>query len=432
MKKYLPTRLILTALIALACGGVFAQANVDSPYSMFGIGQVRDKTMNARLKGMGGVANAMHAKNMLNAENPASYAMIDTLAFLFDAGIYAKSSTFSTSSLSERASSASFDYVAMGFAFTNWWKVAVGAQPYSNVGYNIVTSSHDEHAGNYSQYFQGDGGLNQVFVGNAFKIGRHFSIGANANYVFGDSKSTTTLTFPDSTYVISSRRSRDVMIKSFMFDYGVMYHGKVGNNLTLSVGATYDQKINLKGTQTVFVRTIEADENISSTSTEYLIDTVAYTKDKNATFTMPHGFGFGVSLQKDNRWTLGADFNWTQWSAFERNGINERLQDAWGVAVGGEFIPSSTSLSSYWTRVSYRLGGFYEQTYLNINGQSINKMGVDFGMSLPIPRSMSKVDLGLEVGKCGTKSANLIRESYVNLTVGVSVFERWFMKRKYK
>lgn len=432
MKKYLPNKLILTALIISLSCAVFAQADVDSPYSMFGIGQIRNKTMNARLKGMGGVANGMFAKNMINAENPASYALIDTLAFLFDAGLYAKSSTFSTSSLSERASSASFDYVAMGFAFTNWWKMAIGAQPYTNVGYNVVTTFHDEHAGNYSQLFQGDGGLNQVFVGNAFRIGKHFSIGANASYVFGDSKSTTTLTFPDSTYVISSRRSRDVMIKSFMFDYGVMYHGQLGNGLTLAVGATYDQKINLKGAQTVFVRTIEADENIASTTTEYLIDTIAYHKDKNAKFTMPQGFGFGVSLQKNNRWTVGADFNWTQWSAFARNGINEGLQDAWSVAVGGEFIPSSTSLSGYWTKVSYRLGGFYEQTYLNINGQSINKLGVDFGLSLPIPRTMSKVDLGLEIGNCGTKSANLIRESYVNLTVGVSIFERWFIKRKYK
>jgi hypothetical protein len=275
--------------------------------------------------------------------------------------------------------------------------------------------------------------LNQVFIGNAFRIGDHFSIGANASYVFGDCKSTTTLTFPDSTYVISSRRSRDVMIKSFMFDYGVMYHGQLGNGLTLAVGATYDQKINLKGAQTVFVRTIEADdvENLSS-ATEYIIDTVAYTTNDNAVYSMPHAFGFGVSLQKNNRWKIGADFNWTQWSTFQKNGVNEGLQDSWSVAVGGEFLPTSTSISSYWTRVSYRLGGFYEQTFLNINGHSINKMGVTAGMSLPVPRTLSKVDLALEVGNCGTKSDNLIKESYVNLTVGVSIFERWFLKRKYK
>ena len=431
MKNHISNKLILTALFVMLGMGAFAQANVDSPYSMFGIGQLRNGTMNGRLQGMGGVANAMADRTLINVENPASYAMIDTLSFLFDAGMYFKSSTFSTSALSETASNASLDYVAMGFAFTNWWKMAVGVQPYSNVGYNIETSSHNNTSGNYSELFQGEGGLNQVFLGNAFRLGKHFSVGVNANYIFGDSKSTTTLYYPDSSYMIGSRRSRDVMIRSFLFDYGVMYQTGIGNGLTLTVGATYNQKINLRGTQTTFIRSIEAGDNMSNT-TEYLIDTILYNDTVKARYTMPHGFGIGFSLRKDNRWTIGADFNWTQWSAFARNGVNEGLQDSWSVAVGGEYIPQSTSLSSYWTKVSYRLGGFYEQTFLNINGTSINKIGVTVGMTLPVPKTMSKVNLGLEIGKCGTKSANLIQESYINLTVGVSIFERWFLKRMYK
>ena len=431
MKSFISKRLILITLLALLCGGVFAQADVDSPYSMFGIGQVRSKTMNARLKGMGGVANAMFDKSMINAGNPASYALIDTLAFLFDAGLYAKSSNFRTSSESETASSISFDYMAMGFGLTNWWKMSLGVQPYANVGYNIVTSFHDDNLGNYSQYYQGEGGLNQVFVGNAFRLGKHFSVGANVNYVFGDSKSTTTLSYPDSTYIICSRRSRDVMVSSFMFDYGLMFHTQLGNDMTLAVGATYNQKINLRGAQTVFIRSIEANEDVS-TSGEYLIDTIYYSRDKNARYTMPHALGFGISLQKNHRWVLGADFNWAQWSSFARNGVPESLQDSWSVAVGGEFNPASTSISGYWTKVSYRLGGFYERTYLNLNGHSINKIGVSAGMTLPVPKSLSKVNLALEVGNCGTKSDNLIQERYVNLTIGVSIFERWFMKRMYK
>ena len=431
MKNHNSNKLILTALLAILCSGVFAQANVDSPYSMFGIGQLRDGTMNGRLKGMGGVANAMYDKSMINVENPASYAMIDTLSFLFDAGLYFKSSSFSTSTLTERASAASFDYVAMGFALTNWWKMAIGAQPYSNVGYNIETNFHDALSGNYTEVFQGEGGLNQAFIGNGFRLGKNFSIGANVSYVFGDSKSTTTLYYPDSSFMIGTRRSRDVMVRSFLFDYGVMFHTDLGNDLTLSVGATYDQKINLRGTQTLYIRSLEANENTNTTS-EYLIDTIDYQVDKNTRYAMPHGFGIGFSLQKNNQWTIGADFNWSQWSTFAKNGVNQGLQDSWSVAVGGEYMPRSTSLSSYWTKVSYRLGGFYERTFLNVKGTSINKLGVTLGLTLPVPKTMSKVNVGLEVGKCGTKSANLIQESYVNLTVGVSIFERWFVKRRYK
>ena len=431
MKNHNSNKLILTALLIVLCSGAFAQANVDSPYSMFGIGQLRNGTMNGRLKGMGGVANAMYDKNMINFENPASYAMIDTLSFLFDAGMYFKSSTFSTSALSEKASAASFDYVAMGFALTNWWKITLGAQPYSNVGYNIETSFNDATSGNYSEVFQGEGGLNQAFLGNGFRLGEHFALGANVSYVFGDSKSTTTLYYPDTAYMIGSRRSRDMMVRSFLFDYGVLFHTGLDNGLNLAVGATYNQKINLRGTQTIFIRSIEVGDD-ATTSTEYLIDTIAYNTDDNAKFSMPHGIGVGVSLSKNNRWTVGADFNWSQWSTFARNGINEGLRDSWSVALGGEFMPTSTSLSGYWTRVSYRLGGFYEQTFLKINETPINKLGMTLGLTLPVPKTMSKVNVGLEVGKCGTKSANLIQERYVNLTIGVSIYERWFVKRMYK
>ena len=137
----------------LACFGgmAFAQADVDSPYSLFGVGQVRDKSMNVRLQGMGGSSNAMFGIGMINAENPASYAKIDSLAFLFDAGIYFKTSTFSTASLSERSSNASFDYVSMAFGLTSWWKLALGAQPYSTAGYNMVVNSYQPEVGSYAQ-----------------------------------------------------------------------------------------------------------------------------------------------------------------------------------------------------------------------------------------------------------------------------------------
>ena len=149
----------------MACFGweAMAQADVDSPYSLFGVGQVRDKSMNVRLKGMGGVGNAMYDMGMINTENPASYAKIDSLAFLFDAGFYFKSSNFSTSSFSERSNNASFDYVSMAFGLTQWWKMALGVQPYSISRYTMMVNSNSPDFGNYTTRFKGTGGLNQAF-----------------------------------------------------------------------------------------------------------------------------------------------------------------------------------------------------------------------------------------------------------------------------
>ena len=406
----------------------FAQADVDSPYSLFGIGQVRDKSMNTRLKGMGGVANAMFGGGIINVENPASYVKIDSLAFLFDAGFYFKSSNFSTSSLSEKSSNASFDYVSMAFGLTSWWKIALGVQPYSTSGYTMKVNSNQSEIGNITTRFKGTGGLNQAFLGNAFKLGKHLSIGANVYYVFGDTQTETTLYFPDSSYYIGSRRSVDLMVKSFMFDYGILYNTNLSKDMVLSVGVTYTQPISLRGYQTLYVRSIEEDLD---TEVEYVIDTIANTTFPTKT-KMPQGFGFGVMLQKNDRWSIGADFNWTQWSKFARQGVNDTLQNSWNVSIGAEFTPRHSSISNYFTRVNYRVGGFYEPGCLKLNGHSINKVGVTAGMSLPLPKTLSKVNLAFEMGQYGTREASLIQERYVKMSVGISVFEQWFMKRKYK
>ena len=433
MKTPIIKYLMLVCLLACFGFEAVAQADADSPYSLFGVGQVRDKSMNVRLKGMGGVANAMFGGGMINAENPATYAKIDSLAFLFDAGFYFKTSTFSTSSLSEKANNASFDYVSMAFGLTPWWKMALGVQPYSTTGYTMKVDKEILEVGTTTTRFQGKGGLNQAFVGTAFKLGKHFALGANAYYVFGNTQTETSLYFPDSIYYIGSRRSVDVMVSSFMFDYGMLFNTKVGNDMNLGVGLTYTQKVKLKGNQTMFIRSIEEDMD---TEIEYVIDTVAYFSDQTK-ITMPQGFGVGVALQKNDRWALGADFNWMQWSKFAREGVSDALQDAWSVSAGAEFTPKHSSISGYFSRVTYRFGGFYEHGFISLPGNdgmehSINKVGVTAGMSLPLPKTLSKVNVAFEAGQYGTRVGGLIQERYAKVNVGISVFEHWFMKRKYR
>ena len=81
--------------------------------------------------------------------------------------------------------------------------------------------------------------------------------------------------------------------------------------------------------------------------------------------------------------------------------------------------------------MTYRAGARYNQTYLKINGKPINEFGISFGMGLPLPRSLTTVDLSIELGRRGTMNENLIRETFVNFTLGISIYERWFVKSRY-
>ena len=54
---------------------------------------------------------------------------------------------------------------------------------------------------------------------------------------------------------------------------------------------------------------------------------------------------------------------------------------------------------------------------------------MNFGLGLPV--SSSSINLGFEFGKKGTTSNGLIEENYFNLSVGLSLGDySWFKKRK--
>ena len=76
------------ALIAiLALGSIFTiEAQTRSPYSKFGFGLLNDNASSAQ-RAMGGVGYAMNSGRQINVMNPASYAAIDSLTFLFDMGL---------------------------------------------------------------------------------------------------------------------------------------------------------------------------------------------------------------------------------------------------------------------------------------------------------------------------------------------------------
>ena len=80
-------RLAVSALLLIfAVTGTVAQNGTMTPYSRYGYGILRDRSTSTQ-RSMGGVGYAMQSGRQINAMNPASYAAIDSLTFLFDLGL---------------------------------------------------------------------------------------------------------------------------------------------------------------------------------------------------------------------------------------------------------------------------------------------------------------------------------------------------------
>ena len=120
---------------------------MNSPYTRYGFGQLSAMETGAN-KGMGGTGIGVSNSSQINMLNPASYAAVDTLTFLFDVGMSLHNTNFAEGGVRMNARNSTFDYFAMQYRLTPKLGMTVGMTPFSNIGYNFSktkgesTSSH--------------------------------------------------------------------------------------------------------------------------------------------------------------------------------------------------------------------------------------------------------------------------------------------------
>ena len=154
----------------------------------------------------------------------------------------------------------------------------------------------------------------------------------------------------------------------------------------------------------------------------------------NTKLKLPSKFTFGLGIGDVKKWVVGSELTFQNSSNFGNrfNDINNvSYENSTRFSVGGFYIPSYKSFSSYFKRVVYRGGFRYENTGLIINNKSIEDAAVTLGLGMPLRGTFSNINLGFELGNRGTKAYGLVREHYMNFSVGLSLNERWFQKRKF-
>ena len=111
---------------------------------------------------------------------------------------------------------------------------------------------------------------------------------------------------------------------------------------------------------------------------------------------------------------------------FEGMSFNNRSR----YALGGEFVPKIRG--NYFQRMSYRLGAYYTEDYLNIKGNSVKEYGVTAGFGFNTPEGKTMINLGVEWKHRSASPQLLIAENYLNITLGLNFNELWFWQRRIK
>lgn len=416
-KKIKPLILILAVFFLFS--GAEAQKNSYSPYSRFGIGDITKEGFGRNL-GMGGIGLGLRDAGHINYLNPASYTAQDTNSFIFSTGLAGNTMQLASSVGSHNVSNITLSHLAIGFPVARWWKTSFGLVPYSQMGYKLIDVDLQSE-----QYYEGTGGINQFFFGNAISLTKNLSAGVNISYLFGSLTQTRNLVFPMDENTFGVNSTSRAMVGDFHLRYGLQYSLNLGEDYRFTAGVVYENKTPLKTNQDWLII------NQLTTTEGQVRDTVLNYIASESSIDLPASYGIGASFGKSNKFLIGTDYSFQQWSEtsfLEQQG--DSLVNSSSFKIGAQYIPDYTDFRSYWKNIHYRIGFHYTNTYLQLRGHQLRDYGVTVGLGIPYGNTRTTFNFAVDIGRRGTKDYNLVQENYVMFNLSLSLYDFWFFQRR--
>jgi hypothetical protein len=433
IKKYT----FLTFATCILSLTVMAQSTVNSPYSKFGVGNITGSYL-PQNKGFGNLAYGISSYGgyqNINISNPASYSKIRLTTF--DVGARSVVQKLSKNNESENSFNGSLNHLIIAIPTSKTSAFSFGILPYSNLGYQFNNTAKVDTI-NFNHAYSGEGGLTKGYLGYGIGIGKNFNVGLNMSYIFGSLKETRAADFSttnSNANFLNSKTEDNNAVGGLYFDLGAQYVGYFDKNKKITVGYTggANTQLNTKFSQLITRNYISVDPQ-TQVITEIRADTIAVRNEVAGKLTLPSNHNFGISIEKLNNWLIGADIRMANWSNFRNNGVNQNLNNTFGLSVGAQITPNINAVTQYVKLMDYRVGFNYDKTYTQINGTDIDVKSLNFGLGFPLVSSRSafyKINFATEIGTRGTIKNNLVKENFVNFTLGFTINDRWFQKYKY-
>jgi len=400
--------------IILACllmtVGVTAQNLSSSPYSRYAYGDMNENVPTA-YRGMGGIGFGMRSNTAINPSQPASYTSIDTLTFMMDVAASVSWSRYQDASGMRNKANGNLEYLTIQIPlYKRWIAMSVGLLPYSSVGYSIVLS--DSTAGGSYHYkidYDGTGNISEVYGGLSFNILNWFALGMNVYYMWGDLQRMRALAFTESN-LNTIVQDEILSVSTVRLRYGAQFFHTFGAH-SFNIGGIYENKMKM-----------HADLMIIETETEDSIPVY------QGGWQVPTVWGVGASYSWNNSLTIGFDFERQCMSSALYNGAPGKesgLQDKNRYALGVEYRHNPLG-RKYVDNMRWRAGISVQDEYLaSIGAKRIN---ASIGIGFPVYGLGTMVNTTLEYTHRGSKSG--LEDNGLRFTLGISVAETWFFKRK--
>lgn len=416
-------KLFFTALTLLSLQ-LMAQEN--SPYSRYGIGLLQSSE-NIGYRGLGGTSLADRSNTLINTQNPSSYATLKLTSYQL--GLSGSFFTTKNADTSVQSGGFGLSYVNMAFPVGKNTGISFGLLPYSRVKYNLRAQTTIPNISDAIIDYFGGGNLQKVYIGAAHDF-KGLSVGFNAAYLFGNYQNNLTQTFlTDSLDILNTNILNRTVVGGFTFDLGASYTYKIKKEKYVNIGATYSNQSRLNASSDRYWYSAIGDVGTGPYS--FRADSIV---GKEGKMVLPSKFGVGVQYGNGDYWKIAVDYLTSDWSNYRLFDQADSFTTASTFRLGGEFTPDVNDKFSIYKRITYRLGGYYNNEPLQLNGVQLKSQAVTVGIGYPIRRtllSIGQINAAFEAGKRGSLNSGLVQENYTRFSIGVTLNDRWFLKRRY-
>jgi len=397
-----------------------AQLGTSSPYSRFGLGDLQGNVF-PEYNALGGGVTALNNTYSINPYNPATYNSIGINSFLLSTGGMHKTTNIQNISESHITNNTSFSHLAIAFPVSQKTGVSIGMLPYSNIGYEL-NSRNDEY--NADLMYSGDGGVSKVYFGGAHQLSDEISVGANAAYLFGGLNKRKKVVYSDESF-FNNRSNSKINLQGYYYEFGLLYTKNLLENKELTIGVTANNNSEIRVKRSELIETF-----VYSGVFELPKDTFENTTEWGYA-TLPQYISVGLTYREGKKLLLVADYSLQNWAEYRLFNESDNLNNSMRISGGLQYTPEFNSVTKYYKRMQYRLGGVYSNTPLILNDTQLEEISVSFGFGIPVRKSRTKYDVSLTLGQRGTTDNNLIKEQFLTVGLSVSYDGVWFVKRKY-
>ena len=440
MLRRIFSSLLLSALLSAVSGLSLCAQTYGSytPYSMFGVGDLASPGT-AYNKSMGGVGIASRSHRFLNPMNPAAVTARDSLAFMADYSLLQDNKIFRQGDMKSASNTMNVSDCIISFPIWKSSAMMVGIMPYSDTGYGygyLVTDPNIiGRTGNISYTASGSGSIYQVFAAAGVTFWRRLSIGGEFIYHFGKIEKNYYETFGDASYNGASN-GHIIQVTAPAAKVGIQYEQPLGTKSSLTLGATYKTAAQLAGNI----------ESYRYSTGSVASDTLYYKSSAPGSVKLASEKGIGLSFRYADKFMAEFDYTRSDWRSTgidAREGFTGNLTAGSGRSVfstalsesyrlGFEYVPNRSDIRYYYKKIAYRAGAYWKNDYLAIDGNPVSAYGITLGATLPVFRMYNGITVGMDFGQRGSIKNNMIRETYVNFSIGFNLFDIWFVKNRYE